>query len=162
MRKNSAQNMEISFILILQPSLRSEVFNINANWCSASMLIAVQLHTNTHVPLRLTIGNKEAARDTITLSCRDLPYSSKLAQPRLQFITELVQLLDTIQQGLQQKAQKFQMANIHYISNKTDFYDFFTAPNSGFALAHWNGDITIAQQIQHYLKASIRCIPLVG
>jgi prolyl-tRNA synthetase len=112
------------------------------------------------VPLRLTIGNTETTNDTVTLSRRDLPYTSKISQPRMQFITELTRLLDEIQQSLQEKAQKLQLTNTHYISSKADFYDFFAEPTGGFALAHWNGDIKVAQQIQQDLKASIRCIPL--
>ena len=78
-----------------------------------------------------------------------------------------VELLDSIQQNLLERARQFRDAHTRVIDSKEEFYDFFTPKNSakpeihgGFALAHWNGSREVEEQIKNDLKVTIRCIPL--
>jgi prolyl-tRNA synthetase len=75
-------------------------------------------------------------------------------------------LLQSIHDGIYQRALAFREANTRVIESKEDFYAWFTPKNEakpeihgGFALAHWNGSAEVEAKIKEDLKVTIRCIP---
>ena len=77
-----------------------------------------------------------------------------------------IELLDSIQLNLLERAKQFRDTHTRVIDSKEEFYDF-TPKNSskpeihgGFARAHWNGSREVEEQVKDDLKVTIRCIPL--
>lgn len=110
------------------------------------------------IPVRIEIGKKDMAADSVFMGRRDKPYKERKAVPRVDFITSLPDILDEIQTELLQRARAFLKANTVVINSKEEFYEFFKG-DGGFALAHWNGDEKIEAQIKQDLSVTIRCIP---
>ncbi len=118
------------------------------------------------VPLRVELGPRDLDAGNVAVSRRDQPVKAKEFLARNQFVGRAIELLDTIQQNLLDRAREFRDANTRVIDSKQDFYDFFTPMNAakpeihgGFALAHWNGSREIEERIKNDLKVTIRCIP---
>ncbi len=66
-------------------------------------------------------------------------------------------LLDSIQQAMLDRAQRFRDENIHSPQN----YDEFTeVVKNGFARVWWAGDDAAEQRVQEETKATLRCFPL--
>jgi prolyl-tRNA synthetase len=89
--------------------------------------------------------------------------------PRDKFVSEVIDLLEEIQNGLLEKARAMRESNTHEINSKVDFYDFFTPENAekpeihgGFALCHWNGSSEVEETVKEDLNVTIRCIPSDG
>ena len=83
-----------------------------------------------------------------------------------EFITRAPEILQELQQVLYERARAFRDTNTKPINSREEFYDFFTAKNSGkpeihggFALAHWNGSRKVEEQVKEDLKVTIRVIP---
>ncbi|MEP6686234.1 MAG: proline--tRNA ligase, partial [Verrucomicrobiota bacterium] len=119
------------------------------------------------VPLRIELGPRDLESGNVAVSRRDQPVKSKEFLPRKELVRRAVELLDSIQLNLFDRAKTFRDENTRMIDSKADFYDFFTPKNSakpeihgGFALAHWNGSREVEEQIKNDLKVTIRCIPL--
>jgi prolyl-tRNA synthetase len=118
------------------------------------------------VPLRVELGPRDLESGNVAVSRRDQPVKTKELMPREQLVRRAVELLDSIQQSLFERAIQFRDTHTRVIDSKDEFYDFFTARNSakpeihgGFALAHWNGSRAVEEQIKNDLKVTIRCIP---
>lgn len=111
------------------------------------------------IPIRLEIGKKEYAANSVFMGRRDREYKDKQILSKQEFIATLKAQLDDIQAHLFLRAQEFQAQLTVDIHNKKDFYDYFKQAESGFARAHWNGDPTIEAQIKKDLSVTIRCIP---
>jgi prolyl-tRNA synthetase len=119
------------------------------------------------VPLRVELGPRDLESGQVALSRRDQPVKSKEFLPREGLVRRAVELLDSIQLNLFERAKTFRDENTRVIDSKEDFYDFFTPRNSakpeihgGFALAHWNGSREVEERVKNDLKVTIRCIPL--
>ncbi len=121
------------------------------------------------IPLRLEIGPRDMADDSVFLGRRDLPHNQKQSVKREAFIAGVAAMLDEIQQTLLERARTYRDEHTHTINSKDDFYAFFTPRNAeqpeihgGFAMAHWCGDPAVEAQIKADLGVTIRCIPLEG
>lgn len=119
------------------------------------------------IPLRIEIGPRDVASDSVFLARRDHDPKEKTSVPRLQFIQTIAGLLDEIQNGLFQRALDFRNANTRNIDSRGDFYEFFTPKNlekpeihAGFAMAHWSGEPEVEEILQKELGVTIRNIPL--
>ncbi len=119
------------------------------------------------VPVRVEIGPRDIASDSVFLARRDLGVKEKSSMPRQQFVSYAARILEEIQTKLYDRARDFRIANTKKIDKKDDFYAYFTPKNAdkpeihgGFALAHWNGDPAIEAQLKNDLNVTIRCIPL--
>ncbi|HTM64288.1 MAG TPA: proline--tRNA ligase [Gammaproteobacteria bacterium] len=110
------------------------------------------------IPIRIEIGNKDMAADSVFMGRRDKPYKEKKGVARTEFLASVTEILDEIQSVLLQRAKDFLKKNTITINKKEDFYEFFKG-DGGFALAHWNGDAAIEEQIKKDLSVTIRCIP---
>ena len=118
------------------------------------------------VPLRVELGPRDLESGNVAVSRRDQPVKAKEFIASSEFVTRAVELLNSIQQNLLDRAKQFRDSHTRTIDSKDDFYDFFTPKNSakpeihgGFALAHWDGSRAVEEQIKNDLKVTIRCIP---
>jgi prolyl-tRNA synthetase len=118
------------------------------------------------VPIRLEVGERDIAKDSVFMARRDRGPKEKAGVPRAEFIATLPGRLDEIQQGLLERAHAFRSEHSRRIDSKQDLYAFFTPRDAdtpeihgGFAWSHWNGDEAVANQIQQELGVSIRCLP---
>ncbi len=118
------------------------------------------------VPIRLEIGPRDIASDSVFMGRRDRPAREKESVPRARFVAEIPDLLQEIQDHLLERARQFRARHTRVVNTKEEFFEFFGAKGSetgvsgGFALAHWNGDEGVAAQMQRELGVTIRCIPL--
>lgn len=118
------------------------------------------------VPLRLEIGPRDIADDAVFIARRDKGHREKSSMPRRQFISQVGQLLDDIQENLYTRALDYQQANTLDIDDIGAFYEFFTPRNKnkpeihgGFANAHWCTDAACEAKLKEDLTVTIRCIP---
>ncbi|MCA9075409.1 MAG: proline--tRNA ligase [Planctomycetaceae bacterium] len=119
-------------------------------------------HIKKGVPLRLEIGPRDIASDSVFLGRRDLGPKEKLGVPRAEFVASLTTLLDEIQQTLVDRARKLRDEATQEIDTLDDFRDYFAddAPG-GFAMTHWGGLDEKVDEVIKPLKVTPRCIPLV-
>lgn len=118
------------------------------------------------IPLRVEIGPKDMAADSVFAGRRDKPYQERASIPRKQFISDIEKYLDEIQANLFERALSFREKNTRFIDGMSEFTAFFTPENKkhpeihgGFALSHWCGDPVCEESIKARLNVTIRCIP---
>jgi prolyl-tRNA synthetase len=124
------------------------------------------------IPLRVEIGPRDMAQDSVFLARRDQPAASKQSMPRSAFIERVPTLLDEMQGSLLQRARERLAAHTRAIDSKGEFYAFFTPPggrrdpdaereelHGGFALSHWSGEAEVEAEIKAELGVTLRCIP---
>ena len=121
------------------------------------------------IPLRVEIGPRDMANDAVFVGRRDRDQREKISIKREQFITEIPQLLDSIQSSLFERAIAFQKDHTTVIDDAESFHAYFTPSNKekpeihgGFALTHWCGDSDCEVALKEKLGITIRCIPLAG
>ena len=118
------------------------------------------------VPIRLEIGPRDIASDSVFMGRRDRSAREKESVPRARFLAEIPDLLQEIQDHLLERARALRARYTRIVNTREEFFEFFGAKGSeagisgGFALAHWNGDEAIAVQMQKELSVTIRCIPV--
>jgi prolyl-tRNA synthetase len=119
------------------------------------------------VPLRIEIGPRDIAADTLTVAKRTQEHKETLSLSRAELLSRVTALLDEIHTSLYDKAVAFRNAHIRTIDTKEEFYAFFTPKNSedpeihgGFASCHWAGDSAAEDQLKRDLNVTARCIPL--
>ena len=119
------------------------------------------------VPIRIEVGPRDIAADSLFVARRDT--GEKLAYPRTKFLEDVPDILQSIQDGLFNRAKAYRDANTVEISSKEDFYAYFTPKNEkkpeihgGFAIADYNGSAEIEDMLRRDLKVTVRCIPLSG
>src|SRR5690606_3066532 len=93
------------------------------------------------VPLRIEVGPRDIASDSVFVARRDTGEKKGLA--RAEFVQTVGSLLDEMQRNLFERAKAFSEAHTRKIDSKEDFYAFFTPENAdkpeihgGFALTH--------------------------
>jgi len=109
------------------------------------------------VPVRLAIGPRDLENGTVEVARRDTLTKEVVKIDGID--NYIVELLDTIQANIFQKAFDFRAAN----TTKVDSYEEFKRvldEKGGFVLAHWDGTSETEQRIKDETKATIRCIPL--
>jgi len=118
------------------------------------------------IPIRVEIGPRDIARNSVFLGRRDRGPREKESIPRDQFIKTISPMLDQMQKNLFDRALRFREENTTQIDSKEDFFAFFTPQNperpdihGGFALAHWCGNQICEEKIKRDLSVTIRCIP---
>ncbi len=118
------------------------------------------------VPIRVEIGPRDIASDSVSMARRDHPPRQKRSVPRSEFVALLPDLLQEIQDALLERGQDLRSRHTRIVNSREEFFEFFGSKGSGsqisggFALAHWCRDEAIANQIQKELGVTIRCIPL--
>jgi prolyl-tRNA synthetase len=121
------------------------------------------------IPLRIEIGPRDMAADAVFVGRRDRDAKEKTAIPRKQFVDQIAQTLDQMQQNLFQQAKAFRDRHTRIIDSKDEFQSFFTPKNAeqpeihgGFALTHFSGEPELEAKMKDELGVTVRCIPLKG
>jgi prolyl-tRNA synthetase len=110
------------------------------------------------VPLRIELGPKDLAKQSVMLARRDRPGREGKSPAAMAGIVEVVgTLLTEIQAALYQKALAFREA--HTADAKT-YDELKSAVETGFARSHWCGSAECEAKIKEETKATMRCIPL--
>ncbi len=118
------------------------------------------------IPLRVEIGPKDMNKDSVCAARRDQGIKDKFFMQKDQFVYEIGNILEDIQNTLYERALAFRNAHTHHIDAPDHFNDFFTPKNperpeihGGFALSHWCSSPDCEQRIKERLTVTIRCIP---
>ncbi len=119
------------------------------------------------VPLRLEIGPRDIAGNSVSMGRRDQAPAERLSVGRDQFVVQVTDILDDIQNNLFQRALSFRSQHTASIDDKADFYDFFTPRNpeepeihGGFVRSKWCGSGDCEARLKEDLAVTIRCLPL--
>ena len=123
-------------------------------------------HVKRGVPLRVEIGPRDVAGDSLFVGRRDT--AEKKSVPRGEFVATVGERLTEIQDALFQRAVAAREANTRTINDREEFVRYFTPKNEaepeihgGFALAHVADDPAVEALLKD-LKVTIRCIPRAG
>ena len=118
------------------------------------------------IPLRLEVGPRDMAADSVFVGRRDRASKERYGQSRAEFVAGLPALLDEMQSGLLERARAFREANTRKINSKDEFYEYFTPANrdkpeihGGFALCHYSGEPEVEETVRNDLQVTVRCIP---
>ena len=121
------------------------------------------------IPLRIEIGPRDIAEDSVFVGRRDKNHREKKSYKRKHFLIEITNILDEIQDVLFKRALDLRNKHSVYINNTEEFYQYFTPKNSskpeihgGFAFSHWCGADSCENKIKTDLSVTIRCIPFEG
>lgn len=123
-------------------------------------------HIKRGVPIRVEIGPRDVASNSVFMGRRDLSPKDKKGIPRDEFVQSVSTILEDIQKNLFQRAQAFRSQYIRKVDSLDDFVAYFTPKNQekpeihgGFALAHCEPDKSVLEKLKD-LKVTARCIPL--
>lgn len=118
------------------------------------------------IPLRIEIGPRDVASNTVMIARRDKEPRDKQAVPAAEVVPYAIRTMLEMQENIFQKALAFRDANILRIDDQAEFYRYFTPKNAeqpeihgGFASSHWCGDTACEEKIKSDLKVTVRCIP---
>ncbi len=107
------------------------------------------------VPVRLALGARDLAADTIEVFRRDT--LEKESMPIENVVGHIPALLEDIQKNMYRKALDFRAAHVEKCD---DWEEFKEKIGTGkFLLCHWDGTPETEQKIKDETKATIRCIP---
>lgn len=108
------------------------------------------------VPLRIEIGPKDLASNTVVIVRRDTGEKKTISIP--DFKEAVIDTLELIQTNLFEQAKNRLTNNIVQVDT---WEEFVKAIESGkFVKAHWSGDSKVEAEIKEETGATIRCIPL--
>lgn len=109
------------------------------------------------VPLRIAVGPRDLANQSVELARRDLAEKSLVP---MEGLTERIStLLGEIQSSLFNKAKQRLIDNTRNADDYETFKTLLDGPG-GFISAHWDGTPETEEAIKAETKATIRCIPL--
>ncbi|KQC07165.1 MAG: proline--tRNA ligase [Candidatus Cloacimonas sp. SDB] len=118
------------------------------------------------VPVRLEIGPRDIENNSVFMGRRDFAVKDKFSIDADEFISEVTNILDEIQDNIYNRALKNLHDHTRKIDEQEEFYNYFTPLNKenpeihgGFALSHWCGSGACEEKIKNDLKVTIRCIP---
>jgi prolyl-tRNA synthetase len=116
------------------------------------------------VPIRVEVGPRDIAENAVFVGRRDASPKSRQSIPKDQFVNQISDMLDDIQNKLFQSALNFRTENTFEVDNTNDFYQMFTAKDEkkihgGFARSFWCGSAECEEKIKKDLAVTIRCIP---
>jgi prolyl-tRNA synthetase len=110
------------------------------------------------VPLRIEIGPKDIAKETVVLARRDMPgREGKSFVPKAGLPDAVRQALLSIQDALYDRALKFRE---DHTESPENYEAFKAAVEGGFAFSFWCGSEECEKSIKEDTKATLRCIPL--
>jgi prolyl-tRNA synthetase len=125
-------------------------------------------HVKQGVPLRVEIGPRDLAAGAVSVSRRDQPPKQRASMPFDAFVREAPSLLESLQQGLFERARAFREAHSVRLDSAADVVAFFGAAEEkggdvrgGFAHVHVADDPAVAAVLDP-LKVTVRCIPMEG
>jgi prolyl-tRNA synthetase len=123
------------------------------------------------VPVRLEIGPRDLEKDSVFAGRRDRAPKDKQGIPRAEFVAQIAATLQSIQDGLLERAKGFREQHTRGIDSRDEFYAYFTTEreeeegkptpiHGGFAMTHFSGEVELEKKIKDDLSVTVRCIPL--
>ena len=110
------------------------------------------------VPMRIEIGPKDVAKNSVALARRDRPgREGKSFVPRDGLAAAVRDALETVQKALYDRALEFRKANTR---DPRSWDELRNAVENGFAFSFWCGNAECEARIKEELKATVRNIPL--
>jgi prolyl-tRNA synthetase len=110
------------------------------------------------VPLRIEIGPKDVANQTVVVAQRDIPgKAGKIFLPVEGLAQNLTKVLDEFHNRLLKKATEFRDSHIFEPKNYDEFKEGIS---NGWAFSYWCGDVNCENTIKEETKATTRCRPL--
>lgn len=119
-------------------------------------------HIKRGVPVRIEVGPRDIASDSVFVGRRDLSPRDKTSFPRTEFLAKLPGILEDMQRTLLERAREFRESSTVFINSLEEFKQYFRdEPGyaSGFGKAFWAYDEKTLELLKE-LKVSARCIPL--
>ena len=117
-------------------------------------------HIKKGVPIRLEVGPRDIASDSVFMGRRDKPPKEKSGVPRAEFVATVAGLLDEMQSGLFERAVQFREQNSIEVGTMDELREHFTGnDDAGFATT-WCADDSTADETLKELKVTARCVPL--
>ncbi len=112
------------------------------------------------VPLRMEIGPKDVAKNSVALARRDIPGKSGKSFVSQDGIVETVRVtLDAIQANLLQQATEFRDSHLHEVTGS--YAEFIDMLNGGeWALSWFCGGAACEQKVKEDSQAVSRCFPV--
>jgi len=107
------------------------------------------------IPLRIEIGPKDIANNTVVFVRRDTGEKIKVSLDNIE--SEAEKILVDIQSSLFKKALDYRKEKTKVVDTWEDFVKEIEAGN--FVLAHWGGNAEEEEQVKTETGATIRCIP---
>ena len=118
-------------------------------------------HVKRGVPIRVEVGPRDIENNQVFVGRRDTGQSESVG--RDEFVEGIVELLETFQQGLFDRALKLREDNTREIHSLEEFEAYFSEQDgqpAGFASCHFvEGEQEVLDKIAKY-KVTIRCMPL--
>lgn len=111
------------------------------------------------VPLRIAMGPRDLENNTVELARRDTLTKETVQLGEVVLEEYIVQLLDTIQHTIYQKAFDFREEMTTEVNTWEEFEEMIEK-KGGFLSAHWDGTSETEEKIKELTKATIRCIPI--
>lgn len=109
------------------------------------------------VPVRLEIGEKEMAKEVVTMAIRDTHEKKELVWKEC--VMNIEKLLDEMQTRLFEKQKAFLTAHTHVVDSYEEFKKIMSA-TKGFIHALWCEEAVCEKAIKDETKATTRCLPL--
>jgi len=109
------------------------------------------------VPVRIALGARDLENNVAEVARRDTKEKQSYSLDGLE--TKIIELLDTIQQNIYNKAQAYRQEHVTKADTWAEFIDLLEK-KGGFVSAHWDGTGETEEKIKELSKATIRCIPL--
>jgi len=108
------------------------------------------------VPLRIELGPKDVEKNQVVIARRDTSQKSFVSQDGL--AQTVLQLLETVQKEMFDRAVAFRDRNSHCVDDYGKFNEMLDA--GGFLWSHWCAADGCEEKIKTETKATIRCVPL--
>ncbi len=119
------------------------------------------------IPIRLEIGPRDMASDSVFVGRRDRAPRDKYGLGRGEFIATLAQTLEDMQNTLYERAKTYRDDHTHSVNSKDELAEYFNAnsddlksANGGFAIAPYTDSPEIEAELKKELGITVRCIPL--
>jgi len=111
------------------------------------------------VPLRLEIGPKDVAKNSVALARRDIPgREGKSFVPQANIAATVGEMLDAIQEEMLKKAILFRDEHIFEPEDYNEFKQVIE--EDGWCYVWWKANAENEAHIKEETKATLRCIPL--
>ena len=111
------------------------------------------------VPLRLEIGPKDVAKNSVALARRDIPgRDGKSFVPQEGIAQTVAEMLKDIQANMLEKATRFRDEHIYEPIDYDEFKEIIQ--NDGWCYVWWKPSVENETTIKEETKATLRCIPL--
>ena len=115
------------------------------------------------IPIRIELGPRDIENNSVFMGRRDKPAGQKQSMNREEFVDQITDILDDMQDNLFNRAITYQKENTFEIDDKKEFYKLYKNTggynNGAFVMAHWCGSEKCEEKIKNDLSVTIRCIP---